>query len=217
MGTLLSQSNKMSRSYTIRKMNGVEYLRRSMAYPYGCIGDEWMGYRLEDIRRSIPVEGEQADAGDFPKNIQEHFWIRPGENDGDSWMACGVLTNGNYFFYTGGCDYTGFDCQGGMSLWVSNSWQSIVDHAMSRGDYALYESQTAVPPVVAAGEEPWPSLTEQEFWAIQRGLRRCHECDQLGAENHHPYLNSISLCDRCFEGYHADRGSRWEEEEVANA
>ena len=209
----------MSRSYTIRKMNGVHHLQGSMAYPYSCIGDEWMAYRLDDIRRPIPVEQEQADAGDFPKNIQEHFWIRPGENDGDAWMACGVLTNGNYFFYTGSCDYTGFDCQGSMRLWISKLWQNIVDHAMSRADYGLYESQTKVPPVAAAGEAPWPTLTQQEFWSIQRGLRRCHDCEELGAGNQHPYLDNIALCDRCFEGYHADedRGSRWEEEAVANA
>jgi hypothetical protein len=96
---------------------------------------------LDDIRRQILVEKEQAEAGDFPHNIQEHFWVRGGENDGDSWLATGQLTTGAYFFYSGGCDYTGFDCQGGMSLWISNSWENIIDHAMTEGEYELYIHQ----------------------------------------------------------------------------
>ena len=135
----------MSRNVNIRKMDGVKGWERTMLYPYSCIGDEWMAYRIEDIRRPILVEEKEADAGNFPTNIQEHFWIRPGENDGDDWLSCGVLNNGAYFFYTGGCDYTGFDCQGGMSLWVSNSWQNIVEHAMSEGEYELYLQQTEEP------------------------------------------------------------------------
>lgn len=214
----------MSRSYTIRKMNGVEHARPCMDYPYGYIRDEdeWCEYPLKDILRSIPVEGEQADAGDFPKNIQEHFWIRPGQNEGDSWLSCGVLSNGNYFFYTGGCDYTGFGCQGGMNLWVSSEWQNIVDHAMSQSEYELYEDQTKVPPATAAGEEPWPTLTREQFWAIVRANIRCDDCGKKGAENEHPYCESRVICGEClaanygpYEGHDEDRGSRWEEEVAA--
>lgn len=204
----------MPRSSTIRKMNGVQHALPCMRYPYSYIGQDDYGcnYALEDILRHIPVVTEQADAGDFPNNITEHFWIRPGENDGDYWMSCGVLTNGNYFFYTGGCDFTGFDCQGGMSLWVASSWEIIVDHAMTQGAYDLYEEQTAVPPAEAAGEEPWPTLTKQQFWAIQRANARCDDCGKKGADHEHPYSESRVLCDHCYAEHTAmDRGSRWEE------
>lgn len=129
-------------------MVDVEKHVHEMQYPYGCIDEEWYCYNLEDIRKPILVEEQEADAGNFPKNIQEHFWIRGGENEGDDWISCGRLTNGAFFFYTGGCDYTGFDCQGFMSLWVSNSWENIVEHAMSECEYMLFIEQTVEDSVV---------------------------------------------------------------------
>lgn len=140
-----------TRNYDIiRTTKSQEQCQSEMSYPYGYIGDNWSNYELADICRPIlaETEAEQADVGDFPRNIQEHFFVRAGENDGDSWLAAGQLTNGAYFFYEGGCDYTGFDCQGGMSLWVSKSWKNIVDHAMVEGIYQLYIHQNE--PVEAA-------------------------------------------------------------------
>lgn len=203
----------MSRSSVIRKMNGVRHALPCMRYPYSYVGQDEYGcdYALDDILRHIPVVTEQADAGDFPSNITEHFWIRPGRNEGDSWISCGVLSNGNYFFYTGGCDYTGFDCQGGMSLWVASSWQIIVDHAMSEAQYDLYVEQTAVPP--SEGEAPWPELTEEEFWAERRRQIRCYECGEKGATVEMPYMDGEMLCQSCYNNYQNDRGSRWDEEE----
>jgi hypothetical protein len=205
----------MSRDFTIRKMNGVQHLRPSLDYPYRYIQEDEYGYdyTVKDIRRPIMTDIEEAEVGNFPSNIQEHFWIRPGRNDGDSWMACGRLTNGNYFFFTGGCDYTGFDCQGSMSLWVSSSWKNIVEQGMSRGNYELYLKQTAVPP--AEGEEPWPVLTADEFWAEIRRHIRCYECGEEGATVEMPYMDREMLCERCYESYQNDRGSRWEEELTA--
>lgn len=171
----------MDRSSLIRKMNGVEHAKGSMGYPYSYISrdEDGCNYALGDILRGIVVETEQAEAGDFPANIREHFWVRGGERDGDSWMACGQLTSGVFFFFAGGCDYTGFDCQGGMSLWISNSWKNIVEHAMSRTDYDLYSSQTEVPP--AEGEVPWPVLTREEFWAGYIAEYLCSHCHERNA------------------------------------
>ena len=131
-------------SSTIYTMNGVEGHVRSMEYPYGYIGSYTPRYDINSILSKILVEEGQAEAGNFPHNIAKHFWIREGQNDGDSWMACGQLTNGNYFFYTGGCDYTGFDCQGGMDLWVSASWKNIIEHAMTEEQYRLYIIQSTI-------------------------------------------------------------------------
>jgi hypothetical protein len=141
------------RNYTIiRTVKSQEECQAVMDYPYTYIADEFQThYSLDEIRRPIIVEAEGvvADAGDFPKNIQEHFWVRVGENDGDSWLSVGQLTNGNYFFYEGGCDYTGFDCSGGMSLWVSKSWENIVDHAFTEEVYQLYTQQKVNYPICA--------------------------------------------------------------------
>lgn len=188
----------MSRFSVIRKMNGVQHAVPCMQYPYGYIGRDEHGcdYALEDILRPIMVETEMADAGNFPENIAEHYWIRPGRNDGDSWMSCGVLSNGNYFFYSGGCDYTGFGCQGGMNLWVSSSWATIVEHAMNQSDYETFMDQTAVPP--AEGEGPWPVLTQEEFWAECSRHTPCYECRTKGATHKMPYMDDEMLCDKCW-------------------
>lgn len=145
----------MIRSSVVRKMNGVEYAAEEyMSYPYDYINDEFQeNYSLENILRPIIVEPDPPDIGNFPQNIREHFWVRGGENDGDSWMSCGELKNGVYFFFSGSCDYTGFDCQGGMKLVASTSWQNIVDHAMTQEEYDLYVKQTTDPPMIAASQE----------------------------------------------------------------
>jgi hypothetical protein len=132
-----------TRNYTPKRIGmSEEECQRIMCYPYSYICDEYSYYGYQDICRPILVEAEseRAEVGDFPKNIQEHFWVREGENDGDDWISCGQLTNGAYFFYTGGCDYTGFDCQGGMTLWVSKKWENIIDHAMTEREYQAYIS-----------------------------------------------------------------------------
>ena len=134
----------MPRNYTVRKMKNMKELVEGMQYPYNYItaeDDPYHHYTVKEILRPIVVEREEADPGDFPYNIQDHYWIRLGENDGDSWISAGKLTNGNYFLYTGSCDYTGFDCQGCMYLWVSSSWKTIVDHAMDEETYRLFKEE----------------------------------------------------------------------------
>lgn len=124
-----------------KDMTGLE---KEMEYPYSYVtplGPSFDYYPLEEILKPILVETpeEKADASGFPQSIQEHFWIRPGENDGDEWIACGQLKNGAYFHYQASCDYTGFDCQGGMRLWVSKSWKNILEHAMDPHIREMYE------------------------------------------------------------------------------
>lgn len=176
-----------TRNYTIiRTAKSQEECQAIMGYPYTYIDDEYQAhYSLDEIRRPIVVEAEGVlpDAGDFPKNIQEHFWVRVGENDGDSWLSVGQLTNGNYFFYEGGCDYTGFDCQGGMSLWVSKSWENIVDHAFTEEVYKLYVGQE--PHLCGCGEEAtMPNdmndngdLCADCFWDLDAALKRERRAD----------------------------------------
>lgn len=159
-----------------------------MTYPYSYI-DEFNGphsnYPITAILYPILVEteAERADPGDFPKNIQEHFWVRVGENDGDSWLSAGQLTNGAYFYYSGGCDYTGFDCQGGMNLWVSKSWKNIVDHAMTEEEYELYIHQNEPsqnPAICECGDKATlhyidsdhPHLCADCYWDLDEKYRR---------------------------------------------
>ncbi len=114
----------------------------SMGYPYNCIGTDY--YHIDDIVRFVLIESEddQANPDNFPENIEKHFWVHEGENDEDDWMACGQLTNGSYFLFTGGCGYTGFEAAGGMTLWISRSWANLVNHAMSESIYNQYIEET---------------------------------------------------------------------------
>jgi len=108
----------------------------SLEYPFSFIleGD----YDVEDF--IIPMPGEpDEDAGNFPNNIQEYIWVYEGANDEEPWLAIVKLDNGNYAFYRGECDYTGFDCQGAMELYISKSLDTLVRMAMTNEDYRHYK------------------------------------------------------------------------------
>ncbi len=109
----------------------------SLEYPFEFITNG--EYNIEDI--IIPMPGEpDEEAGDFPNNISDYLWVHPGENDETPWLALVKLNNGNYAFYKGECDYTGFDCQGAMELYVSKSLNTLVYMAMTNEDYRLYKN-----------------------------------------------------------------------------
>lgn len=127
----------------------VKEMAKTLEYPFSFITqlsqDNYnSGYSYEEIHKPIVVETpeEQADGSGFPHNIKEYFWVQEGENDGDEWIALGQLENNAFFYFTGSCDYTGFDCQGDMRLWVSKSFQNILNHAMEPRHREKYQKQT---------------------------------------------------------------------------
>jgi hypothetical protein len=130
-----------TRSYTIRRAKRTPD-PAWLDYPYAFIGDRLTDYQVDDFHRSIPLDAEPADAGPFPGNIVRYYWIYEGHNDEHPWYALGQLKSGAYFFYVAECDYTGFDCQGGMKLWVSKSFQNLIDHAMTDSEYQEYLNDT---------------------------------------------------------------------------
>jgi hypothetical protein len=186
-----------SRDYTIIRTNKTqEQCQKEMSYPYWYINSEYeTRYLLDNIRKHILTEKKEdrADAGDFPRNIQEHFWVECGERDERPWISCGQLTNGAYFFYTGSCDYTGFDCQGGMRLWLSTSWNNIVDHAMTEGDYEQYRRQNEP----QEEEEDHQEEDHQEEEYEDRGT--CAHCHQEAATMTNDLTDEEGdLCADCF-------------------
>ncbi len=164
-----------------------------MSYPYGYINDEYeTRYNLENIRRHIFIEKkeESAEVGDFPKNIRRHFWVSCGERDERPWISCGQLNNDAYFFYTGSCDYTGFDCQGGMRLYVSKKWENIVDHAMTQGDYEEYKG------IDSPAEDEHQDEEYQEE-GEERGI--CVHCKEVPATMTNDLTDDDGdLCADCF-------------------
>lgn len=113
-----------------------------LRYPFGYIGSE---YRFEDMYKEVlgyPCDEEKVYG--FPQNIKEYYWIRPGENDEDAWLVLGRLKSGLFFFYKAWCDYTGFDCQGGMDLYACEDWKGLIKMTMSTSDYDTYREDCTV-------------------------------------------------------------------------
>lgn len=106
--------------------------RAAFEYPFACIScdDEEEGpytsYDTADFCEGLL--GEEKDGlscGKFPNNIVEFYWLHEGHHDEDAWECLCKLDNGNYAYYTAWCDYTGFDCQGGMKLIVSKDLKRL--------------------------------------------------------------------------------------------
>ncbi len=83
----------------------------------------------------------------FPNCVTHYYWIHRGRNDEDSWRALFRYQDedGNtmYGFYLGECDYTGFDCEGSMELYTSDSYDTLIEKAFDNWDYTLYMRETS--------------------------------------------------------------------------
>ena len=96
-------------------------------------------YSIPHIFR--PLIGQTTtwqDAGKFPNSIKYFIWCEKGENDEKPWLLLCQLKNQKYAYYKASCDYTGFDCCGGMSLYIANSVDTLVEMAMGTGDREKY-------------------------------------------------------------------------------
>lgn len=108
----------------------------ALEYPFSFIkGSEDAGwcadYEVSEFAEGLIGE-EKCDAGNFPNNITEFYWIFEGHNDEEAWKVLCKLDNGNYALYLAWCDYTGFDCQGGMKLIVSKDLTRLFYDGMTQ-------------------------------------------------------------------------------------
>ncbi len=105
--------------------------KKAFVYPFSCIStgedDVWgCYYNTDDFCEGLLSEkSENLSCGKFPDNIIEFYWLHEGHNDEDAWECLCKLDNGNYAYYTAWCDYTGFDCQGGMKMIVSKNLKQL--------------------------------------------------------------------------------------------
>jgi hypothetical protein len=126
-------------SYTrdVRKrklISKIDY-KRSCDYPFAFFDDY---FKRPICPKRVPMESHQSyDVGNFPENIKTVFWCHEGENDEDGWSLLAQLENGLYIYFYAWCDYTGFDCQGGMELWASSSYENLIEYAIS--EYIYHE------------------------------------------------------------------------------
>jgi len=102
-------------------------------YPFSTIQADsvYLNFRPSSIYTQLigqPNTGKQI--GNFPDNIKTYIWGREGENDEKSWLLLCQLDNGYYAYLEAWCNYTGFDCQGGMKLYCSKEFHILVEMAM---------------------------------------------------------------------------------------
>ena len=74
--------------------------------------------------------------------VEHYYWIHGGANDEEPWRFLARLTNGHYVFFIANCDYTGFDCQGDMKVWVAETPGILIMYGMSNADYDLFVKET---------------------------------------------------------------------------
>jgi hypothetical protein len=104
--------------------------KSALKYPFSFISgaddaNSWCAdYEIKDFVEGLLGE-EKCEAGNFPNNITEFYWVFEGHNDEEAWKLLCKLDNGNYALYLAWCDYTGFDCQGGMKLIVSKDLKRL--------------------------------------------------------------------------------------------
>ena len=62
------------------------------------------------------------------RELARVFSYQDGENDERPWIMYGELKDGSVFHFSGGCDYTGFDCQGGGEMIIAPNWENLFDN-----------------------------------------------------------------------------------------
>lgn len=93
-------------------------------------GFEPTNYATEHTR--VPIgrcEGASADIGTDPfdlNDVDEVLAADAGENDERDWITVARLKDGRIAFVFAGCDYTGWDCQAGGQVVVSNDLGNLV-------------------------------------------------------------------------------------------
>ena len=113
-------------------------------YPFSTIKNEF-GY-LDKFSTSLiftQIIGQPDNSshiGNFPDNIKTYIWGREGENDKQSWLLLCQLDNGYYAYLEAWCDYTGFECQGGMKLYCSKELHILLEMAMDNTARQYYYS-----------------------------------------------------------------------------
>jgi len=75
---------------------------------------------------------DEAFNTDFGReDVVKIYGIREGENDGINWLLFGRLKDKRYFFLSGGCCYTCWDCQGYCSVDVALSKKLLISDGLT--------------------------------------------------------------------------------------
>ena len=89
----------------------------------------------EDYDLSACLE-ENPKVGITPVDVAAILAVWEGENDGDDWRWIVQLTDGQFAFIQGWCDYTGWDCQSNARAFRADSVDQAIDAALAnQGDW----------------------------------------------------------------------------------
>jgi hypothetical protein len=175
-----SQLSATSKPFVPAAINEMDFIstpiptpdKSALEYPFSyikgsennCDGFAW-GWDTNNFTEGVLSE-EKCDAGNFPNNIVEFYWIHEGHNDEDAWELLCKLDNGNFAFYSAWCDYTGFDCRGGMKLIVSKDLRRLFYDGMSESnrEKCLKDKLAHRPPVTIT--YPSPLARARVEWPI---------------------------------------------------
>lgn len=137
-------AHRATRIVGLRKQGAAELEAgiASLAYPFEFLRTGEYSRAITPLLGQTVEECATLDIGAFPDTIAEYFWVHTGENDEEPWLVLCRLQNGLYVFYRGECDYTGFDCQGDMRIYVARTVDMLLLHAMTAADYEKYTAET---------------------------------------------------------------------------
>lgn len=57
-----------------------------------------------------------------------------GENDGSDWLGLFLLKDGRYLVASGGCDYTGWDCQASNYMAVAHTLEDVLHFGLTSSE-----------------------------------------------------------------------------------
>ncbi len=117
-------------------------------YIYPTLNDlsepiDFLLYYQEDYCENVTIPGlPELDPGNFPYNVEKVLWSHEGENDREDWLMIALNKDGNFIFFKAACDYTGFDCQGSMEIYVCKKYKDLINYALDEEDYRKYILET---------------------------------------------------------------------------
>ena len=123
-----------------KKMDYLDKFNKAFEYPFSFLntGNKDKRYELKNIikmmfNKNMKPEKMNINKFYFPKNIIEVFWFEKGIPDEKPWQFIGIAGYKNkkkFVYYIADSDYTGFDCQGDMKLYVSRSLRRLLRKAV---------------------------------------------------------------------------------------
>jgi len=102
----------------------------ALGCPFAYI-DYQKDYEPAEFIRGLPTEPPSEIKSFSQDSIKEYYWIHGGTPDEDAWHCLGLLKDGHYFYYTASCDYTGFDCQGSMRMFISKDKKKLWEEGLT--------------------------------------------------------------------------------------